>query len=394
MTPTPHRPSRGGAPARAGARSASASPRFAALFAAALLAAAGLAACAPAKGGPGGGAGMKMPPVPVDVAVVEEQTVRDGFRALGTLEAAEQVLIASEIAGVVRSLPFAEGRPIGKGGVIALLDDREARAELDRAKAVLDREILEGQRMGTLRERGAVSAQEHDRSQTNLAVARANLNQAQARLDKTRIRAPFSGVAGRRRISPGAYVSAGDVITELADLDVLRLSFQAPERFAGQLRVGSRVDVRPAAFPDRSLVGEIRVVDPVIDPQTRTLSFLARVPNPGRTILPGMSADVLATLTERARALVIPDEAIFAEGDQSFVFKVNPDSSVARTAVVLGLRDSARVEVLSGLGVGDIVVRAGHQKLFPGARVMPVAAGGAAAGGPTAAAVTDSAAKP
>lgn len=184
------------------------------------------------------------------------------------------------------------------------------------------------------------------------------------------------------------------MITELADLDVLRLSFQAPERFAGRLRVGSRVDVRPAAFPDRSLVGEIRVVDPVIDPQTRTLSFLARVPNPGRTILPGMSADVLATLTERARALVIPDEAIFAEGDQSFVFKVNPDSSVARTAVVLGLRDSARVEILSGLGVGDVVVRAGHQKLFPGARVMPVAAGGVAAGGPTAAAVTDSAAKP
>lgn len=394
MTPTPHRPSRGGAPAHAFARSASASSRYPVLFAAALLAAAGLAACAPAKGGAGGGAGMKMPPVPVDVAVVEEQTVRDGFRALGTLEAAEQVLIASEIAGVVRSLPFAEGRPIGRGGVIALLDDREARAELDRAKAVLDREILEGRRMTTLRERGAVSAQEHDRSQTNLAVARANLNQAQARLDKTRIRAPFSGVAGRRRISPGAYVSAGDVITELADLDVLRLSFQAPERFAGRLRVGSRVDVRPAAFPDRSLVGEIRVVDPVIDPQTRTLSFLARVPNPGRTILPGMSADVLATLTERARALVIPDEAIFAEGDQSFVFKVNPDSSVARTAVVLGLRDSARVEVLSGLGAGDVVVRAGHQKLFPGARVMPVAAGGGAAAGPTAAAVADSAAKP
>ena len=345
---------------------------------AALLVAVLVAACAPAKGGPGGGggpAGMKMPPVRVDVAIVQPQTVRDGFHALGTLEADEQVQVTSEVAGIVRSLPFAEGQPIGRGGVIAVLDDREARAEADRAKAVLDRESLEAERMGKLLERGTVSAQEHERALTNLAVARANLAQAQARLDKTRVRAPFSGVVGRRRISPGAYLKTGDVITDLARLDVLRLTFQAPERFAGRLRVGSRGDVRPAAFPDRSLIGEIRVIDPVIDATTRTLSLLARVPNPGRTIMPGMSADVMATLTVRENALVVPDEAVFAEGDQSFVFKVNPDSSVLRTAVVLGLRDSARVEVLSGLVAGDVVVRAGHQKLFPGARVMPIAAG-------------------
>jgi membrane fusion protein (multidrug efflux system) len=339
-----------------------------------LATAALVAACAPAKGGPGGAAGMKMPPVPVDVAVVEPQTVRDGFHALGTLEADEQVQVTSEVAGIVRSLPFAEGQPIARGGVIAVLDDREARAEADRAKAVLERESLEATRMGKLRERGTVSAQEHERALTNQAVARANLAQAQARLAKTRVLAPFSGVVGRRRISPGAYVKSGDVITDLARLDVLRLSFQAPERFAGRLRVGSRVDVRPAAFPERSLIGEIRVIDPMIEPTTRTLSLLARVPNPGRTIIPGMSADVMATLTVRENALVVPDEAVFAEGNQSFVFKVNPDSSVVRTAVALGLRDSARVEVLSGLVAGDVVVRAGHQKLFPGARVMPMAA--------------------
>ena len=360
MTPTPHRTSR--------------------LAPAAVLLALVASACAPAKGGPGGAAGMKMPPVPVDVAVVEVRTVRDGFRALGTLEADEQVQVTSEVAGMVRSLPFAEGQPIARGGIIAVLDDQELRAEADRARAVLDQGKLDAGRIGQLRERGAVSAQEYDRAATTLAVARANLAQAQARLSKTRIRAPFSGVTGRRRISPGAYVRAGDVITDLARLDQLRLSFQAPERFAGRLRVGSRVEVRPAAFPDRAFVGEIRVIDPVIDPNTRTVSLLARVPNPGRQIMPGMSADVLATLSERPNALTVSDEAVFAEGEQNFVFKVNPDSSVARTAIVLGLRDSSRVEVLSGLAAGDVVVRAGHQKLFPGAKVMPMNAGPPAGG--------------
>jgi membrane fusion protein (multidrug efflux system) len=328
---------------------------------------------------------MKMPPIPVDVAVVEAQTVREGFHALGTLEADEQVEVVSEIAGVVRALPFAEGRAIARGGVIAILDDREARAEAERAGAVLERERLEAERVGKLRERNIVSAQDLERALTNLKVAEANLAQAKARLDKATIRAPFAGVVGRRRISPGAYVRAGDVITEMAGLDQLRLSFNAPERYAGRLTVGSRVEVRPAAFPDRSLVGEIRVIDPVIDPRTRTLSLLARVPNPGRSILPGMSADVVATLSVRPNALTVPDEAVFAEGDQSYVFKVNADSSVERTAIMLGLRDSARVEVLSGLSAGDQVVRAGHQKLFPGARVMPVPASPADAAAPAAA---------
>ncbi len=370
MTPTQNGCSRPAAGRRAGL------PRLA--FPTLIFVLAGLSAglfaagCGAKKGG--GGGGMKMPPVPVDVAVVEEQTVRDGFRALGTLEAEEQVEVASEIAGVVRELPFAEGQPIARGGVIAQLDDRELRAEAERAQAVLERERLEAGRVGKLRERGIVSAQELERAMTNLKVSEANRAQAQARLEKTTIRAPFGGVVGRRRISPGAYVQSGDVITALARLDVLRLTFQAPERFAGRLQVGSRVDVRPAAFPDRVLVGEIRVIVPVIDPRTRTLTLLARVPNPGRSILPGMSADVVATLSERPHALVVPDEAVFAEGDQSFVYKVNADSSVARTPIVLGLRDSARVEVVSGLSAGELVVRAGHQKLFPGARVQPLAA--------------------
>ena len=95
---------------------------------------------------------------------------------------------------------------------------------------------------------------------------------------------------------------------------------------------------------------------------------------------PGLSADVNATLGEKRQALVVPDEAVFAEGDQNFVYIVNPDSSVVRTAVVIGMRDSTRAEVVQGLKTGDRVVAAGYQKLFPGAKVMPVPAGGASGG--------------
>ena len=87
-----------------------------------------------------------------------------------------------------------------------------------------------------------------------------------------------------------------------------------------------------------------------------------------------MSANVTVVLGERPKALVIPSEAVFVEGSQALVFVIQPDSTVARTPVELGTRLREMVEVVNGLAAGTTVVRAGHQKLFPGAKVMPVSA--------------------
>lgn len=125
--------------------------------------------------------------------------------------------------------------------------------------------------------------------------------------------------------------------------------------------------------------------------------MIARVPNPGNRFRPGMSANVSAVLSERMNALTIPSEAVFAEGTQTFVYVVGPDSTVARTPVKLGTRLSDVVEVTEGLKEGDRIVRAGHQKLFDKAKVLPIdsraaeggapgAPGGAASGGPPGAA--------
>jgi membrane fusion protein (multidrug efflux system) len=114
------------------------------------------------------------------------------------------------------------------------------------------------------------------------------------------------------------------------------------------------------------------VVEPVIDLTTRTARVVARVQNLGRRFRPGMSANVSAVLGSRPHALTIPNEAIFGSGNQSFVFIVKPDSTVARVALTLGTRMTDVVEVLDGLKAGMTVVRAGHQKLFDGGKVMPM----------------------
>jgi len=314
--------------------------------------------CAPR--GPGG---FSFPPMPVETAPVTQGPVLDRFEAVGTIEAGDAITVVSEIAAQVVSLPFREGGAIERGGVIAQLDDSQLKAELARAQAERDQRKASYERVKSIVEQAAGAPQDLDDAAAALGVAEANLDVAKARLAKTRITAPFSGVLGARRVSPGAYLRVGDPITDLAKLDELRVTFSAPERYLGLLKHGAAVSVSTTAYAGYSITGHIDVVDPVIDPGTRSASVVARAPNPGHRFRPGMSADVAAVLSRRENALSIPSEAVFVEGDQAYVFVVNPDSTFDRAAVTLGTRLPDAVEVVRGLAVGQRVVRAGHQKL-------------------------------
>ena len=120
--------------------------------------------------------------------------------------------------------------------------------------------------------------------------------------------------------------------------------------------------------------------------------MIALVENPERKLRPGLSAAVSVPLAERSAALTVPEEAVVAEGETNFVFKIGADATVEKRPVTLGMRQGGKVEVLSGLEGGDRVVRAGHQKLFPGAKVT--AATDEAAAVDDGAATADTAAAP
>ena len=329
--------------------------------------------------------GFAMPPVPVEVADVSGGPMVDRFRALGTIEAREIVKVVNELNAVVRQMPFTEGQAVAKGALLAQLDDDEIKAEALRAEALRDQAKTNHARVRQLSDQNAASPQELDDASAALKVAEANFEVANVRLQKTRIRSPLSGLVGRRLVSPGTFLRTGEAITEVADVDVVKIAFAAPERYLGQLHKGAEVEVRTTAYPGVTFTGRISVVDPILDPETRTVQLVAEIPNPGRRLRPGLSADVSATLAERAHALTVPDEAVFAQGDSNYVFVVHADSTVGRRAVTLGSRDSSRAEVLQGLSDGDVVVRAGHQKLFDGARVMPLSSASMNGGAPAAA---------
>ena len=340
--------------------------RIAGLSALALILSAGC-------GGKGGAGRGGFPPMPVEVSRVTVQPVVDRFDGVGTIEALEAITVVSEIDGAVKALPFQEGSFIRRDGLIAQLDDAQLAAELARAEALRAQSKATYDRVKSVVDQGAGAPQDLDDASAALKVADANLELAKARFTKTRIVAPFDGIIGARKVSVGTFLRAGQDITDLANIDEIRVNFTAPERFVERLRPGSEVTVSTPAFPGFTLKGTIIVVDPIIDLNTRSARVVARVHNAGRKFRPGMSANISAVLSERPNAMTIPNEAVFGSGNQSFVFVVKADSTVARVPLTLGTRMADVVEVLEGLKPGMTVVRAGHQKLFDGSKVMPVA---------------------
>ena len=324
------------------------------------------------SGGDAPGGGFSMPPMPAEVADVTVGRIEEKFQAVGTIEADEAVTVVAEIEGTVTGIPYREGEKLGKGDLIAILDDSQLGAEVSRTEALFAQSKSTYERVKSVVDQAAGTPQDLDDASAALKVAESNLALARARHAKTRISAPFAGTAGSRRVSVGSYVRPGQAITDMANLDRIRVIFSAPERMISQIRKGAGVEVSTPAFPGLVLQGSIIVIEPVVDPVTRSTRVVAQVPNTDRKFRSGMSADVSTLLSSRPQAITIASEAVFAAGDQSFVFAVNPDSTVTRLPVQLGTRTAEVVEVLNGLTPGMIVVRAGHQKLFEGAKVVPV----------------------
>ncbi len=308
---------------------------------------------------------------PVEVAPVTVGRVTESVGAVGTLQANESVMIRPELAGLITKVHFQEGRAVEQGKVLIEMDEAELRAQLAQATAALEIARLNHERTRRLIANDNVSQQELDQAATTLKSAEATHALYQARLSKTKIRAPFSGYLGVRRISPGDYVQAGTDIVNLEDITTLKLDFNIPEMFFSRLAVGQPVEVRVDALPGNTFEGRVYMIDPRADDVSRTISMRARIPNLQAMLRPGMFATVRLVLGQTDGALLIPEEAVTLQQEQAFVFRV-VDKTARWTEVKLGAREKGMVQVLEGLQASDIVVRAGLQKIRDGASVKPL----------------------
>ena len=358
------------------------------------------ASSGPAGKPAGPAVGSPPPGLPVKAVQVKVGEVRSELGAVGSLLADEAVIIRPEIDGRVVAIHFEEGQRVTKGQKLVTLDPAELKAQLAQWEAQARTDAQRYERSKELLAQKFISQEALDVAKNNLDRAEALRREADARLSKTVITAPFSGLVGLRLISPGAYGKKGDDIVRLENLDSIKLDFRIPEVFTSQVRPGQTVSVRLDAFPGEEFTGSIYAAEPVVDERTRTFLLRAKVPNRGMKLKPGMFVRVGLTLDTRKNAMLVPEPALWPQGQDNFVFRVQ-DGKAMLTKVQLGTRRPGEVEIVAGLSPGDTVVTEGQIKLRDGAPVTvlpdqppPTAKEGAAASGALKpAASADSAAK-
>ena len=310
-----------------------------------------------------------MPPLPVKAAPATHATLNVEVTAVGTLRADETVMVRPEIAGRVATIHFREGQKVRQGETLVTLDQEEYQAQLASSAAQLALEQSSYRRLQDMDRQQLASQQNLDEAKAKLDTARAQQELNRVRLSKTVIRAPFDGMIGLRKISPGAYVKPGDDIVALESLGAMKLDFRVPETYLARLAVDQRLTARVDAYPEQSFEGTIYAIEPALDEETRTVLLRARLPNPHNQLRPGLFARVSLILERRENALVVPEQAIVPVGQTTFVYRV-VDGKAVMTPVKLGLRRPGLVEILEGLSAGDQVVTDGQLKIRDGAAVQ------------------------
>ena len=224
-------------------------------------------------------------------------------------------------------------------------------------------------------ERTASLARENHISQARVDEQTAMLKKAEANVAAARVRAgdrlivaPFGGVVGTRRISVGALVSPGTVVTTLDDISKVKLDFAVPETFLASLKSGLPVEATAAAYNETVFKGTVIAVDSRVDPTTRAVNVRAEIDNADLRLRPGMLM-VVELIKDERQSLMVPEAALDPANDKQFVVIVGADNVAHRVEVKIGRRRMGFVEILEGVKEGDLVVREGLQDLRDGAKV-------------------------
>jgi membrane fusion protein (multidrug efflux system) len=293
--------------------------------------------------------------------------------ALGTAKANESVVITPTLEERVVDIFFEDGDVVDNDQVLVKLNDSETRYLLAEASAALREQQKQFERISKLAKTNATSRSRLDEEQGLLEIARAKVAHLKAQLRDYTIRAPFAGILGTRQISTGAVVDSDTVITTLDDTTVIKLDFTVPETYLGVLRNGMDVLAKSPAYPDRNFNGTVTAISSRVDPDTRTLTIRAQIPNPDRLLKPGMLLTV-DLIKERSQSLIIPEEAVILEKEKKFVLVVTAQNTVDKKEIVTGRRSPGKVEVISGLNAGHRVVVEGINRVRPGISVNVVEA--------------------
>jgi len=329
-----------------------------------------------ARGGPGGRVpGSETPLIPVKVAKAVLDRM-DSYVLVNTTLIAERVVnVVAKVSGLVKSIEVEEGDEVRSGDLLAKLDEEELRLELESAKIKFERLEKAFRRAKELFESRMISQEEFEKSKFDYETAKVGYESAKLRLRYASIRSPISGIVIERKIKVGDLVRTNQEVFTVADFKPILAEIHVPEKDIRSIRVGQEAKVTVEAIPDVEFLGRVKRISPVVSPESGTVKVTIEVRDPKRLLKPGMFASVYILVESHLNAVVIPKMALIfgEEGERVFVVR---DSVAEERIVKTGFSDRERVEIVSGVEAGELVVTVGQDELRDGMRVRIVSGEG------------------
>lgn len=293
-----------------------------------------------------------LPPVPVQLAIVESHGMTATEEVVGTVRAKLRAAVEAMIAGRIEALLVAPGQLVKQGETIASLDAREIKARLDSAQAVRDQATRDLQRISRLVKDGASTASELDAVQARQRVSVAAVSEAETMLGHARIVAPFDGVITRKLADVGDLATPGRPLVEIADPAQLRFESDVPEALLDRLQLGVKLPVRVSSLKD-SVEGAVSEIAPMAEAVSRT--YLVKLDLP---VIAGLRAGQFGRVsvpTGEAAVPHVPMSAVVQRGQLEYVYVVDAGKAHLRL-IRTGKPFGTDVEVVSGINAGERVV--------------------------------------
>ena len=306
-------------------------------------------------------------PMPVDAFVIKQSSISEDVEVPGTLKPFEETAIRAEVGGRVVQMNIREGTLVEKGTLLVKLFDEDLKAQLRKLRVQLQIKEKTEERNKELLAINGISQQDYDLSTLEVENLRADIETTDIAISKTEIRAPYRGVVGLRNISLGSYISPSDIVTTIRQVDKLKLEFSVPEKYAKDIVKGYAVKFRvDGGMQDHAAT--VMATENNVDQNTRTLQVRAIVTGKNPELVPGLFAKVNLQLGKNDQALLVPTQAVIPNIRNKQVVVLRGDSAKF-TVVETGLRDSAYIEILHGVHVGDTVITSGLMAIRPETKV-------------------------
>ena len=313
--------------------------------------------------------------VAVRVATVATNPVEDNFIANGNFSPDQELEMAAERSGKVISILVKEGDRIVKGQTIAIIRGDVVNVEAETANANYQNALNDYNRFESAYKTGGVTKQQLDQARINMINAKSRLTQANINVGDTRVKAPFGGIINKKFIEVGTILSAmpPTKMFEIVNTNSLKLKVNVSERQVAQLKIGSVVKVKASVFPDKEYTGKVTFIAPKADTSLNFPIEVAITNNPNNEIKAGMYGSVVFGAPEgkQPELMTIPRSAFVGSVSSNQVYVVEKDIAVMKK-VVAGRVFGDKVEILSGLNNGDVVVTSGQINLSDSTKVSIV----------------------